>query len=467
MHDPIPPDQYARIRQSFLLGLARQPAAAPPSLTGLLPPGHEPALALLALAGQRQRFAGAPAPAVDPIPNAARQMHADPRPILAPGARRALNHLARSVEKSPASNVLPIALRRISAAGCRPHPFDLPEFARHIKADADNLGLAERAYLALTASGADEEAEKGLFFEHITADNWTTFPKAQRRAFIAGVRGNDPGEGRALIESVWKSEPAPVRAALLEALAVGLGADDKPFLDKLATDRADSVKQAAGRLLARMPSDEGFAQRVAEAARWFKRPGKGVGRVMAVLGMGREGGLTFAPPGDKPDVLEVAAARTRLFTRLPLDALAKAVGVTPAEIVAALPESEMPVLWLLLETAREDGDTATLQCIVRTCLLAGRGFPQYINYLASSACLPVDPDAASRFLAAPAWNDAVSAWAGAISAGVPKDDGRFVFAATLMPREAMPAFLASIEPLHLITARPARDYADLILALPA
>jgi hypothetical protein len=480
MHDPVPPDLHVRIRQAFLLGLARQPVAPPPSLTGLLPPGSEPAVALLALTGQRQRFAGAPAPVVDPVPDAARRLHEDPRPILPPPARRALSRLAGSVEKPLAGSVLPIALRRIGAAGCRPHPFDLPDLARHIKADADNLGLAERAYLALIASDADDEATKGLFFDRITAENWTTFPKAQRRMFVAGVRRDNSAEGRALIESVWKTEPAPVRAALLEALAVGLGADDKPFLDRLATDRADSVKQAAQRLLARMPSDEGFAQRVAEAAQWFKRAGKGVGRVMAALGMGGEGALTFMPPGGKSDLLEVAAARTRLFTRLPLDTLAKAVGVTPADIVAALPENEMEVLWLLLETAREDGDIATVQCIVRTCLLTSRAFPgQHIASLAAGARLPLDPEAATRFVTAPTWKNVISGLdqlselgvkvgvASGTASVVPKDDGRLIFTATLMPREAMPAFVASLAPLHPLTARAAKDFADLILALPA
>src|SRR5215472_8789733 len=171
MSDPFVHGVDARIRQSFLLGLARQPMATPAALADLLPKGCDPALALLALAGQRQRFTGASSLAVDDVPDAARRLHEDPRPILPPQARRALNRLAGSVEKALASYVLPIALRRIAAAGWRVHPFDLPELARHIKSDAENLGLAERAYLALIASDADEDAAKGLFFERIATDN--------------------------------------------------------------------------------------------------------------------------------------------------------------------------------------------------------------------------------------------------------------------------------------------------------
>jgi hypothetical protein len=187
---------------------------------------------------------------------------------------------------------------------------------------------------------------------------------------------------------------------------------------------------------------------------------------MAALGMRGEGTLTFAPPG-KADPREVTAAQTRLFTRLPLGALATAVGATPAEIVAALPENEMGVLWLLLETARADDDTATVQCIVRTSLLASRALPgQNLTSLAACASVPLDPEAAARFLAGPAWKNVVSDFAGTAASAVPKDDGRFVFTATLMPREAAPAFVAWLGPLHPVTARPARDFTDLILALP-
>jgi hypothetical protein len=458
---PVPPDMHARIRQAFLLGLARQPVVPPPSLTGLLPRASEPALALLALAGQRQRFAGPPRPAAGDVPDAARRMHADPRPILPPGARRALNRLAGSVEKSQAGGVMPIALRRISMAGCRPHPFDLPDLARHIKADAENVGLAERAYLALIAPEADEDAVKALFFDRITADNWITFPKAQRRTFVAAMRRDNPAEGRALVESVWKTEPAPVRAALLEALAVGLGAADKPFLDRLATDRADSVKQAALRLLARMPTAEAFRQRVAAAAQCFKRTGKGVGRVMAALGIGGEGTLTFAPPGEL-----TFAALDLLFSGMPLQALADAVGVSPGEIIAALPEDEHHVRNLLFDSAVEADNTATVQSIIKARLFASQALAGHVIMpLATAARLPVDQDTAARLLASPAWRKAIGELAAATTA-VPKDDGRFVFTAALMPREAMPDFVASLAPLNPVTTRAARDFADLILALP-
>jgi Family of unknown function (DUF5691) len=402
----------------------------PPSLGGLLPHGCDPALALLALVAQRQRFAGAPFLTVDAVPDAARRLHEGPRPILPPQTRRALNRLLASVEKSLTASVLPIALPRISAAGCGPHPFDLPDFARHIKADAANHGLAERAYLALIASDADEDAANGLFFGRITTDNWTTFPKAHRRSFVAGVCRENPAAGRALIESVWKSEPAPIRATLLEALAVGLGADDKPFLEKLTADRAESVKQVAVRLIAHMPAAEGFEQRLAEAARCFKRPSQGLGRVMAAIEMGGEGALAFVLP-----VNLTYAELDRLG--LPLDALAKAVGVTPTEIIAALPEDQHHACLLLLDSAVVSDDAATVQCIVGTRLLASPALTgSVVMPLATAVRLPLEPDIAARLLAAPAWKTAVSDVVEATGPAGPKDDGRLIFTATLMPRAA-------------------------------
>jgi hypothetical protein len=469
MQDPVSPDLQTRIRQAFLLGLTRQPVAPPPSLAATLPPGSEPALALLALAGQRQRFAGPPPVAPDAVPDAARILHADPRPILPPDARRALRRLAGSMEKSLAGDALRIALRRISASGCRPHPFDLPDLARHIKDDAENLGLAERAYLALVAPDTDEDAAKGLFFDRITAENWTTFPKKQRRMFVAEVRHKDPAEGRALIEGVWKTEAAPVRAALLDALAVGLGVDDKPFLEKLATDRADSVKQVALRLMARMPATENFDQRITEAAKCFRRTSGAAGRMMAALGIGGEGTLTFTMPAADPTRWQEAhAERERLFSGLPLEALARAVGATPAELVAALPEEEHHVRTLMLDSAVQEDDTAMVQSIVTARLMSSPELPGLaVRLIAMEARRPIAPDAAAQFLASPSWKKKVSGSVSTTPGIVPREDGGFIFTAALMPREAMPAFVASLEPLAAITARAARDFADLILALPA
>jgi hypothetical protein len=85
--------------------------------------------------------------------------------------------------------------------------------------------------------------------------------------------------------------------------------------------------------------------------------------------------------------------------------------------------------------------------------------------IATAARGPLDPAAAARLLATPVWRSAVSS--PAADGPTPKDDGRFIFTATLMPREAMPAFAASLDAAPALAARAAKDFADLILALPA
>jgi hypothetical protein len=103
--------------------------------------------------------------------------------------------------------------------------------------------------------------------------------------------------------------------------------------------------------------------------------------------------------------------------------------------------------------------------MVRASLLASESLTvQVVQPLAIAARGPLDPDVAAQILATPAWKQAVSSLVDADA--VVKDDGRFVYMATLMPREVVPAFVASVAALSPVTTRAARDFADLILALP-
>jgi hypothetical protein len=266
---PISTQDLARIRQTFFLGLARQPLAAPVQLQSLLAaaPEREPALAVLAIAGQRQRFARPAGHRHNGTPEAARRLHEDRRPILPGGARRLLMRVANGADKATADAVISTAVRRVQRAGFRLHPFDLPRLIGHIKGDARCLGLAERAYLALAdVSGKSETSS--LLHTEITAENWTQFPKAHRVAFLREERRRDAAAGRALLESVLRSEPAAVRADLVAALDVGLGPDDWPLLQGLIVDRSENVRNTAAQLSARVPGTPGYqlaAQRLARA----------------------------------------------------------------------------------------------------------------------------------------------------------------------------------------------------------
>jgi hypothetical protein len=251
MSELISSQELGRLRQALFLGLARQPMTVPDSLQALLAsaPDRDPTLAALALAGQRQRFERpAVARAGDGVPEAARRLHEDARPIIPDPVRRLLLRLAHGVEKQMADTVV----RRVLGAGFRLHPFDLPRLIGQIKGDARCLGLAERAYLALAETPGKADAPSLLHAE-ITAENWTELPRGRRVAFLREQRREDAAAARALLQGVLKSETAAVRADLLAALEVGLGADDLPFLESITSDRSEAVRELAARLIANIP----------------------------------------------------------------------------------------------------------------------------------------------------------------------------------------------------------------------
>lgn len=469
--DPFLPEIQARIRQAFLLGLTRAPLTPPQQLAAVAAGATDPTLALLALAGQRQRFAPLPDVTADELPEAARAMHQDPRPILPPEARRAFIRLISSVEKSNASSVISLAAGRIAAAGFRLHPFDLPELVRHVRAEADRLGTSERAYLALTASEDDEDATKGLFFARITPDNWTTFPKGARRDFLKDQRRADAEAARALLESIWKSESAPTRLTLLEALAINLSANDKPFLDMLAKDRAETVRQAAALLIARIPSTTAHAERLAAAAACFKQPSNS-GLSAFVRGLALSNSRTelrFERPKTTGSTVssnwtQLNAEREHLFAGLSLEALAVAVEATPEAIVSALPAEEHGVLIHFIDTAKASDDHALVQRIIGARLLMSTMLPPHLLLpLIQSARTVLPQEIAQRLLTSPQW---LAALAEMVTLGHTKDDGRLVFMAAVMPRAVASGFVTTIAALAPTVTRGARDFIELIQSLP-
>src|SRR5262249_56270986 len=104
-----------------------------------------------------------------------------------------------------------------------------------------------------------------------------------------------PGGARPLLQDVFKSEPANVRGDLLGALDVGLGVDDLPFLESLASDRADSVRAVAARLVAAVPGTPAFTARLSEAARCFVRSSLSVGGILKRIGLAGTVAVTFKP----------------------------------------------------------------------------------------------------------------------------------------------------------------------------
>lgn len=86
-----------------------------------------------------------------------------------------------------------------------------------------------------------------------TPEEWATMPTADRVNLLYLLRRTDPATARALVESTWTTESARDRPLLLGALQVGLSPDDEELLERALDDRAGGVREAAQKLLDRLP----------------------------------------------------------------------------------------------------------------------------------------------------------------------------------------------------------------------
>ncbi len=458
--------ELGRLKQAIFLGLARQPLPVSEGIQTLLAGASqvEPALAVLALAAQRQRF---DRPTVERtaegVPEAARRLHADQRPIIPEPARRVLLRLANGVEKGLAGAVVSMAVHRVMRAGFRLHPFDMPRLISYIKGDARCLGLAETAYLLLADTSAKSGAPSLLHTE-IAPDNWTEFPKGHRVAFLREERRRDPAAARALIESAFKSEPAAVRADLLVALEVGLGLDDLPFLERLSADRAENVRNAASRLMAIIPGTPVYTSRLAEAARCFVRGGSGLGGILKRVGLAGSSQVVFEPPIAAADQRGMLAA---LFEGFSPSEIADAAGLSTRELVGALPEG------IIIETmcgrALRDRDDETLVQLIAQRLAvneAGRhSLIPMLTWLADNLRDPLPVDLGAVLLGSEAWQASLRRLNDATTPAAMKDDGTLIWTAAILPTELLRSIQEAMAALQPATTRTARDFTDLVLAL--
>jgi hypothetical protein len=326
---PVDDPAAEALMRSFLLGTARHPVPTQEALKNLVTARDpSPELTALALLGQRLRFRRSLLPqwsAPSPI--------ADPRPIV-PAEARALMRRLVDGQRGSATDVAAIALADIcDRRQLRPHPFDLPRIGAFARAHRDCLGAYAAAW---AARGEKAEAQPGGYFDadSIDATNWTSARPAARARFVAAMRAHEPDRARALVEASFAADPAPVRARLLEALAPGLSAADAEFLESLAKDRAPSVREAAQRLLDRIPGTASAQSRLRDLLSRTKISTSGLLRRRKVL--------TLEPPANLPQPASppsaIAAQRRWAidsFAGLGLDAMAAAFELPLADMIAA------------------------------------------------------------------------------------------------------------------------------------
>lgn len=346
---------WKRLDGALSLGLSRQPLPPLAGAEGLDEPTR--ALAALALLGQRTRLA----PATGPRGAATgSRLPDDPRPMLDPAAREALLRLDRRLDAESRRRLAPVILAAIAATGRRPHLFDLPNLDALLRLGGKALGPVERAWLGWTGASAPGAPDP----EGGPADRLGAFRQARRK---------DPAAARETLAASLSAEPAKLRVELVGSLGVGLGPDDAPFLESCLADRAQSVRDMATGLLARLPGAPAYEARLVLARACLAAETKGLLR--------KTRRLAFKPPtGDRH-------AAATLFEGFGLSALIGGLGFETADLPEAAAGSQ-PVLPLLARAALLDDNPA-----LAAAFLARIDDPVWPGDLLR---LPLDTDLMSR-----------------------------------------------------------------------
>lgn len=264
-----------------LIGTERRPL--PEALAGevagvlgaALPPAP-PELSVLAAAGvlAAHRRAGWVPPAHDAtFPEPAPP---DDRPVASAPAVQLLELLLSGQVTVPGGPAVLAAewLEGSAAAGRRPPDRLLPVLLQGATADPTRRaatraagGTRLRWLAARNPDWAWAAGPAGPWSpEADPAEVWSTGDRDARMGLLAELRATDPGRARALVAETWSGETGRDRAAIVAALATGLGPGDEPFLEAALDDRSKGVRQEAAQLLAALPTSA-LAARMADRLR--------------------------------------------------------------------------------------------------------------------------------------------------------------------------------------------------------
>jgi hypothetical protein len=243
------------LRHTLILGTAQRPLEVPSWLAGDNPRAGR--LALVAALGLRSRFDH---PAPPPHLRRAGLKH-EPERLMSREARAALRRVYGAKKRSVPRAVTLRVIDALAERGLCLHPFDFPALDEVLATNDAALDRNARLWRSLSSGGSDAVAPP----DEIVDANWTDLKPAERAAYLRRRRREDAAAARALLAGSFASETAAVRAQLLEAMAVALSADDVEFLRSLGTDRAESVRTLAQRLIARIPGTSELDERMGTA----------------------------------------------------------------------------------------------------------------------------------------------------------------------------------------------------------
>jgi hypothetical protein len=156
------------------------------------------------------------------------------------------------------------------------------------------------------------------------ADEPTVNAGASRitHAALRELRRTNPAESRTVLQECFKQLNASGRAGLMKVMADNLTAEDAEFLAELADDRSASIRDQAQRYLARL-GQAGDSSAASGLAPFFRIT---------------DSGSTRKRPVVKALALKTSQSvglRAELFERVAFPQLANALGLPPAELIAA------------------------------------------------------------------------------------------------------------------------------------
>ena len=350
-----------------LVGTARRPVPEPPpGLPGRVP-GAPPEVALLdavAVAAALRRAGTPPRPADEPADEPAGAAPDDERPPPPDRARQLLDLLLVQppVGARLAPYTLLVWLRTAAARGHRVHhPALVPLLDR-----ATTTALLRAGVVAVLDSRGTWLAAQNPAWAWVAGDraseqddDWALLPTLERAVRLRTERASDPEHGRALLESTWQTDPASARAELLAALEVGLSMADEPLLERALDDRAQGVREAAYRLLDRLPGSRRAQRLGAVLAPLVSTSGvlrRSVRVALPTTPSARavRDGLTAGPRGRS----ERGFWLQRLAAGAPFETWTRATGLDPAAVVRTLDDADALTGLQAAATGRRDADWA-------------------------------------------------------------------------------------------------------------
>ncbi len=222
--------------------------------------GATDSLQLLALAAQAVKLDRPQPPETFVIEEDA----SDPRRLVPEEARPVIQRLVGAGAHAAAGGRTQAAVARVLAEhGYKLHPFDLPSLETFVERQMALLGSEAQAFAQRNA--APEQKQSYFSSEAMHDDNWIHGNRGERAKYIARRRAEDPEVALQLVEEAWNTFDAEGKVRIVAALRVQSNPSDVPFLRTLLKERSPRIKEAARRLLARLPGYDGDNPNLREA----------------------------------------------------------------------------------------------------------------------------------------------------------------------------------------------------------